>query len=88
MVLDSSGSSDGERRMAVGKCARRLWLECVTATRWKLPMAKGTVPGDYFRMANHRGAIGFGQRCGLSGGNRASTASSIHVSIPLVRLLG
>ena len=29
---------DGERRMAVGKCARRLWLECVTATRWKLPM--------------------------------------------------
>jgi hypothetical protein len=36
MVLDSSGSCDGDRRMAVGP--RRLWLECVTATRWKLPM--------------------------------------------------
>src|SRR6266566_6786850 len=31
------------------ECARRLWLECVTATRWKLPMTEGTVLGDYCR---------------------------------------
>jgi len=31
MALDSSGTCEGERRMSVGKCARRLWLECVTS---------------------------------------------------------
>ena len=31
VALDSSGTCDGERRMAVEKCARRLWLECVTS---------------------------------------------------------
>jgi hypothetical protein len=38
MVLDSSGTCDDEPPDGYGKCARRLWLECVTATRWKLPM--------------------------------------------------
>jgi hypothetical protein len=38
MVLDSSGSCDGERRMAMGNALGDCWLECVTATRWKLPM--------------------------------------------------
>jgi len=38
MVLDSSGSCDGECWEAVGNALGELWLDCVTATRWKLPM--------------------------------------------------
>jgi len=37
--------------------------------------------GTYFLFADHRGTIGSVSAAALSGGNRASTASSIHVSI-------
>jgi hypothetical protein len=60
MVLDSSGSCDGERRMAVRNALGQRGSKCVTAAPWKSPlMAWSTVCDDYFRVADDSEAESF-----------------------------
>jgi hypothetical protein len=60
MVLDSSGTCDGERRMAVGNALGQRGSKCATAAPWKSPMmAWSTACDDYFRVTTRPGWSGF-----------------------------
>jgi hypothetical protein len=53
MVLDSSGTCDGERRMAAANALGQRGSKRASAVPWKSPMmAWSTACDDYFRFAD------------------------------------
>jgi hypothetical protein len=55
MVFDSSGTCDGEHRMAVENALGDCWLECLTAPDRNADELGHTVSGDYLRVAELSG---------------------------------